>query len=51
MSDKFERQTTDSEQGGEGTNSFHQKSYDALTTPFPQGNTARPEPADDQLTK
>jgi hypothetical protein len=31
MSDIKNRQSTDADQGGEGTNSFHNKGYDALT--------------------
>jgi hypothetical protein len=53
MSEK-ERQTTDSDQGGEGTNSFNGKSYDALTKSIgenPIGNTTGGEPALDKGTK
>ena len=32
MSDLKANQTTDSKQGGEGTNSLHNKSYDPMTT-------------------
>ena len=41
MSDTKQRQTTDSKQGGEGTNSFHGKSYDPMTVAIgqPPANT------------
>ena len=53
MSDVKERQTSDSKQGGEGTNSFHNKSYDALTKNIgtPPGNTQAPEPDNKTGTK
>jgi hypothetical protein len=53
MSEK-ERQTTDSDQGGEGTNSFHNKSYEALTKDIglnPIGNTTGGEKPLDDGTK
>lgn len=31
MGDTYERQTTDSKQGGEGTNSLHNKGWDFLS--------------------
>jgi hypothetical protein len=49
-----EKQTTDSDQGGEGTNSFHNKGYDALTKDIglnPIGNTTGGEPETDKGTK
>lgn len=53
MSDIKERQSTDSKQGGEGTNSFHNKSFDPLTKSIgtPPGNTQAPVPAQDVGTK
>ena len=53
MSEK-ERQTTDSDQGGEGTNSFNGKSYDAMTKSIgenPIGNTVGGEKPLDDGTK
>ena len=46
-------QNPDSRQGGEGTNSFHGKSYDALLKNIgtPPGNTAAEMPAKDVGTK
>ena len=46
MSEIKARQQTDSKQGGEGTNSLHNKGYDALTKNIgtPPGNTQAPEP-------
>jgi hypothetical protein len=46
-----ERQTTDSDQGGEGTRSFDQNSYSPLTREFPPGNTAEPLPPKEKGTK
>ncbi len=48
-----ENQSTDNDQGGEGTNSFHNKSYDALTKNIgtPPGNTEAPVPPKDVGTK
>lgn len=48
-----ERQTTDSKQGGEGTNSFHQKGYEPLLKNIgtPPGNTEAPMPPKDSGTK
>lgn len=40
MSDIKSRQSTDGKQGGEGTNSLHNKGWDAMTKPLPQGNTS-----------
>ena len=53
MTDMKQRQHTDSKQGGEGTNSFHNKSYDAMTKNIgtPPGNTQAPVPAKDVGTK
>jgi hypothetical protein len=51
MSDK---QSTDSKQGGEGTNSFNGKGYDALTKDIglnPIGNTTGGEKPIDEGTK
>ena len=43
MSNIKERQLTDSKQGGEGTNSFHNKSYDFLSTSeFKTGQSQEP---------
>lgn len=48
-----ERQTTDSKQGGEGTNSLHQKGWDPLLKNIgtPPGNTQAPMPPKDTGTK
>ena len=53
MSDIKTRQSTDSKQGGEGTNSFHNKSYDAMTKSIgtPPGNTQAPLPPKETGTK
>ena len=53
MSDMKQRQHTDSKQGGEGTTSFHNKSYDPLLKNIgtPPGNTQAPVPAKDEGTK
>ena len=53
MSDMKARQTTDAKQGGEGTNSFDGKSYEAMTKNIgtPPGNTAAPMPNKDEGTK
>lgn len=53
MSDMKQRQQTDSKQGGEGTTSFHNKSYDPLLKNIgtPPGNTQAPVPAKDEGTK
>jgi hypothetical protein len=52
MSEK-ERQSTDSKQGGEGTNSFHNKGYEALTVNIGKklGQGEAPVPAKDTGTK
>ena len=43
MSDLKARQMTDSAQGGEGTNSLHNKSWDAmLTDEFDSGQSQEP---------
>lgn len=48
-----EKQTSDSAQGGEGTNSFHNKSYSPLTKNIgtPPGNTQAPLPSEKVGTK
>jgi len=48
-----ENQTTDSKQGGEGTNSLHNKGWDPMTKNIgtPPGNTQAPEPVDETGTK
>jgi len=46
MSDAKARQQTDSKQGGEGTNSLHNKGWDPMTKNIgtPPGNTQAPTP-------
>ncbi len=52
MSDIKERQSSDSKQGGEGTNSLHNKGYDALTKDIGAvQNTVAEVPAKDEGTK
>jgi len=52
MSDIKERQSTDSKQGGEGTNSLHNKGWEALTKDIdPIENTVAELPAKDTGTK
>ena len=53
MSEIKERQSSDSAQGGEGTNSFDGKSYEAMTKNIgtPPGNTQAPVPAKDEGTR
>jgi hypothetical protein len=53
MSDEKARQHSDSKQGGEGTNSFHNKSYDPMTKSIgqPPGNTTGGEKKIDEGTK
>ena len=53
MSDTKARQSSDSAQGGEGTNSLHNKGWDAMTKNIgtPPGNTQAPVPAKDEGTK
>lgn len=53
MASMTERQTTDSKQGGEGTNSFHNKGYDPMLKNIgtPPGNTQAPEPPAETGTK
>ena len=52
MSDIKERQSSDSSQGGEGTNSLHNKGYDALTKDIGSvANTQASVPAKDEGTK
>jgi len=53
MSDINKRQKSDDAQGGEGTNSLHNKSWDPMTKNIgtPPGNTQAPEPADKTGTK
>ncbi|MHC4093992.1 MAG: hypothetical protein ACYSVY_27590 [Planctomycetota bacterium] len=52
MSDIKERQSSDSKQGGEGTNSLHNKGYDALTKDIGAvENTQAPEPDNKVGTK
>jgi len=53
MGNPKERQTTDSDQGGEGTRSLHQKGWDPMTKNIgtPPGNTAAPVPPKDVGTK
>ena len=48
-----EKQQSDSAQGGEGTNSLHNKSWDAMTKNIgtPPANTAAEVPAKDVGTK
>ena len=53
MSDINERQSSDAKQGGEGTNSFHNKGFDALTKNIGKkvGQGEAPEPEDKAGTK
>lgn len=53
MSDIKERQSSDSKQGGEGTNSLHNKGWDPMLKNIgtPPGNTQAPVPAKDVGTK
>lgn len=53
MSDMKERQATDSKQGGEGTVSLHNRSYDPMLKNIgtPPGNTQAPTPPSDEGTK
>ncbi len=52
MSDIKTRQTSDSAQGGEGTNSLNGKGYEALTKNIdPIENTVAEVPAKDKGTK
>lgn len=53
MSDAKMRQQSDSKQGGEGTNSLHNKGYDPMLKNIgtPPGNTKAPMPAKDEGTK
>ena len=54
MSNEKARQHTDAKQGGEGTNSFHNKSYDAMTVAIgenPIGNTTGGEKDSKEHTK
>lgn len=48
-----ERQSSDNDQGGEGTRSLHNKGWDAMTKNIgtPPGNTQAPVPAKDDGTK
>lgn len=53
MADLKERQSTDSKQGGEGTNSLNGKSYDPMLKNIgtPPGNTQAPMPDQNVGTK
>jgi hypothetical protein len=53
MADAKTRQQTDSKQGGEGTNSLHNKGWEALTKNIgtPPGNTTAELPPKDVGTK
>ena len=53
MSDMKSRQSSDAAQGGEGTNSFHQKGYEPMLKNIgtPPGNTQAPMPSKDSGTK